>query len=234
MRISTIVMIGFAVLFGLLAVFIAQSWLNSQAEMRMRNLEANKKPIETQTIVVASKPLRFGAELGSSSLREIAWPERRRAGRRIHQDFRSDVERPPRRAHRHRGERADPVVEDHRPRPARDAVGDDRGRDARRHHSRQRRRRRRRLRPAGRPRRCRADAPGREEQHQRRRAAERQGAGDRPDRRRAHRQAVDRAGGDARSRLHGRAEDRARRDGRNAVADAAPRRRSEGERIRAG
>ncbi len=68
-------MIGFAVLFGLLAVFIAQSWLNSQAEMRLRNLEANRKPIETQTIVVASKPLRFGAELGSSSLREIAWPE---------------------------------------------------------------------------------------------------------------------------------------------------------------
>jgi pilus assembly protein CpaB len=74
-RISTIVMIGFAVLFGLLAVFIAQSWLNSQAEMRMRNLEANRKPVEMQTIVVASKPLRFGAELGPSSLREIAWPE---------------------------------------------------------------------------------------------------------------------------------------------------------------
>jgi pilus assembly protein CpaB len=68
-------MIGFAVLFGLLAVFIAQSWLNSQAEMRMRSLEANRKPIETQTIVVASRPLRFGAELGSSSLRELAWPE---------------------------------------------------------------------------------------------------------------------------------------------------------------
>jgi pilus assembly protein CpaB len=74
-RFSTIVMIGFAVLFGLLAVFIAQSWLNSQAEMRMRSLEANRKPIETQTIVVASRPLRFGAELGSSSLRELAWPE---------------------------------------------------------------------------------------------------------------------------------------------------------------
>jgi pilus assembly protein CpaB len=74
-RTSTIVMIGFAVLFGLLAVFIAQSWLNSQAEMRMKSLEANKKPIATETIVVASKPLRFGAELNSSSLREIAWPE---------------------------------------------------------------------------------------------------------------------------------------------------------------
>jgi pilus assembly protein CpaB len=68
-------MIGFAVLFGLLAVFIAQSWLNSQAEMRMRDLEANRKPVATHTIVVASKPLRFGAELAPSSLRELAWPE---------------------------------------------------------------------------------------------------------------------------------------------------------------
>jgi pilus assembly protein CpaB len=76
-RISTIVMIGFAVLFGLVAVFITQSWLNGQAEMmRARNLQTNQtqKPVETQTIVVASKPLRFGAELNNSSLREIAWP----------------------------------------------------------------------------------------------------------------------------------------------------------------
>ena len=59
MRVSTVVMIAFAVLFGLLAVFIAQSWLNSQAEMRMRSLEANRQPVATQTIVVASKSLRF-------------------------------------------------------------------------------------------------------------------------------------------------------------------------------
>ena len=44
MRTSTIVMIGVAVLFGLFAVFLAQSWLNGQAEMRLRNLEAQKKP----------------------------------------------------------------------------------------------------------------------------------------------------------------------------------------------
>jgi pilus assembly protein CpaB len=68
-------MIGFAVLFGLLAVFIAQTWLNSQAEMRMRSLEAQKKTVATQTLVVAAKSLRFGSELGSGSLREIAWPE---------------------------------------------------------------------------------------------------------------------------------------------------------------
>jgi pilus assembly protein CpaB len=75
LRTSTIVMIGFAVLFGLIAVFVAQSWLNSQAEMRMKNLEAQKKTVVTQTIVVASKPLRFGNELGAMSLKEIPWPE---------------------------------------------------------------------------------------------------------------------------------------------------------------
>ena len=77
MRTSTIVMIGFAVLFGVLAVFIAQSWLNNQAEVRLRSIEAQnvRKPMATQTLVVASKPLRFGTELGSSSLREMPWPE---------------------------------------------------------------------------------------------------------------------------------------------------------------
>jgi len=68
-------MIGFAILFGLLAVFMAQSWLNSQAEMRLRSIEANKKQMVTQTVVVASKSLRFGSELSSSSLREIEWPQ---------------------------------------------------------------------------------------------------------------------------------------------------------------
>ena len=74
MRSSTIIMIVFAVLFGVLAVVLAQAWLNSQAEMRAKSLESQKKPIATQTIVVAAKPLRFGAELGSMSLREIPWP----------------------------------------------------------------------------------------------------------------------------------------------------------------
>lgn len=75
MRTSTIVMIAFAVIFGLLAVFVAQSWLNSQAEQRMRSLEANKKPVTTRTIVVAAKPLRFGQELTTAHLREMSWPD---------------------------------------------------------------------------------------------------------------------------------------------------------------
>lgn len=75
MRTSTVVMIAFAVVFGLLAVFVAQAWLNTQAESRMKSLEAQKKPVSTRTIVVASKPLRFGSELTPGVLREIPWGE---------------------------------------------------------------------------------------------------------------------------------------------------------------
>jgi pilus assembly protein CpaB len=71
---STVIMIAVAAVFGLLAVFVANAWLNRQAEERMRSLEAQQKPVVGDTIVVAAKPLRFGAELSSSVLREIAWP----------------------------------------------------------------------------------------------------------------------------------------------------------------
>jgi pilus assembly protein CpaB len=74
-RASTIVMIGFAVVFGLLAVFIAQVWLNDQAAMRAKSMQVDKKPVTTQTIVVAAKPLRFGAELNAAMLKEMPWPE---------------------------------------------------------------------------------------------------------------------------------------------------------------
>jgi pilus assembly protein CpaB len=67
-------MIGFAVVFGLLAVFIAQVWLNNQANMRAKSMQAQEKPVATQTIVVAAQPLRFGAELNAAMLKEIAWP----------------------------------------------------------------------------------------------------------------------------------------------------------------
>jgi pilus assembly protein CpaB len=43
--------------------------------MRMRNLEANKKPVATNTIVVAAQPLPYGMELNAAMLREIAWPQ---------------------------------------------------------------------------------------------------------------------------------------------------------------
>jgi len=74
LRASTIVMIAFAVVFGLIAVFIAQVWLNNQASMQAKNFEANKQTVAMQTVVVAKQPLRFGTELGSSMLEEVPWP----------------------------------------------------------------------------------------------------------------------------------------------------------------
>jgi pilus assembly protein CpaB len=75
-RTSTIVMIAFAGLFGVIAVFLAQTWLNNEAEQRMRSLEAQRKATPSaHTIVVASKPLRFGDELSARSLREVPWPD---------------------------------------------------------------------------------------------------------------------------------------------------------------
>jgi pilus assembly protein CpaB len=74
-RSSTIIMIAVAAVFGLLAVFAAQSWLNSQAEARLKSLEAQKiKPAATQSLVVASRALRFGNELSPAALREMPWP----------------------------------------------------------------------------------------------------------------------------------------------------------------
>jgi len=66
-------MIGFAVVFGLLAVFIAQVWLNNQANMRAKNIKP-AKTVASQTVVVAKQPLRFGTELNASMLQEVPWP----------------------------------------------------------------------------------------------------------------------------------------------------------------
>jgi pilus assembly protein CpaB len=69
-------MIAFAVLFGVLAVFLAQTWLNNQADAQKRSLEANRKVAPpARTLVVASRPLRFGDELGPLALREVPWSE---------------------------------------------------------------------------------------------------------------------------------------------------------------
>ncbi len=76
MRKSTFVMIAVATVFGLLAAFVAQTWLNRQAEARLRSLEANKpQPLAQQTLVVAARPLRFGAELVGAALKEVPWPQ---------------------------------------------------------------------------------------------------------------------------------------------------------------
>jgi len=74
-RTSTLVMVGVAVVFGLLAVFVAQAWLNRQAELRLRAIDPKAPTVATRTIVVAAAPLRFGTRLAPQLLREVAWPE---------------------------------------------------------------------------------------------------------------------------------------------------------------
>lgn len=67
-------MIVVALVFGVLAVFVAQSWLNSQSNARLKNVPA-PVVVKTRTIVVASAPLRFGVEINPANLREMAWPD---------------------------------------------------------------------------------------------------------------------------------------------------------------
>src|SRR3954464_11919170 len=74
-RKNTFVMVGIAVVFGLLAVFVAQGWLNYQAELSRRTAAPKPQQVAPRTIVVATAPLRFGAHISSDNLREVAWPD---------------------------------------------------------------------------------------------------------------------------------------------------------------
>src|SRR4051795_2723425 len=77
LRKNTIVMVGIAVVFGLLAVFVAQGWLNYQAELSRRVVAPKEKPVATRTIVIAAGPLRFGTHGNADNLREVTWPDAR-------------------------------------------------------------------------------------------------------------------------------------------------------------
>jgi pilus assembly protein CpaB len=68
-------MVGIAVVFGLLAVFVAQGWLNYQAEQSRKVGQPKAKPVATRTIVIAGAPMRFGAHVAAENLREVAWPD---------------------------------------------------------------------------------------------------------------------------------------------------------------
>lgn len=73
-RSSTFVMLGIAAVFGLLAVFVARTWLDSQSNMRAQPTTPVPQ-IALRTVVVAAQPLRFGTELTDKHLREVSWPE---------------------------------------------------------------------------------------------------------------------------------------------------------------
>ena len=75
MRKNTIVMVGIAVVFGLLAVFVAQGWLNYQAELSRKVVQPKAKPVATRTIVIAAGPMRFGTHVSADNLKEVTWPD---------------------------------------------------------------------------------------------------------------------------------------------------------------
>ena len=68
-------MVGASAVFGLLAVFVANSWLNRQAELRLKPVEQPQQAVATRNVVVAAAPLRFGDELDERNLREVVWPD---------------------------------------------------------------------------------------------------------------------------------------------------------------
>ena len=72
MRVNSIIMLVLALVFGTIAVFLTQSWLQSQASLANRG--PVEKAVKVQTIVVAARPLRFGMQLKPDNLKEIPWP----------------------------------------------------------------------------------------------------------------------------------------------------------------
>ncbi len=71
MRTNTIVLFLIAIVFGAIAVFFANAWLDSQS--RQTALIAPVTEAETSTIVAAAVELTFGEELLPEKLREIPW-----------------------------------------------------------------------------------------------------------------------------------------------------------------
>jgi pilus assembly protein CpaB len=72
MRANSIIMLVLALVFGTIAVFLTQSWLQSQASLASRG--PAQQAVEVQTIVVAARPLRFGMQVKPDNLKEIPWP----------------------------------------------------------------------------------------------------------------------------------------------------------------
>jgi pilus assembly protein CpaB len=73
MRGNVIIMLLLAIVSGAIAVFLANTWLNTQS--RQASVVAPPPAMETSTIVVAATDLGFGVPLQAETLREIPWPK---------------------------------------------------------------------------------------------------------------------------------------------------------------
>ncbi len=72
MRLSTIITIFVAVVLGGIAAFLAKVWLESQVKEPVIAQVSGK--VITRTVVVASRPLRFGVPLTKELLVQVVWP----------------------------------------------------------------------------------------------------------------------------------------------------------------
>lgn len=74
MRNRAILMLGLAVVFAVVAAFLAQSWLRSQVSNVAAPVVVQQAPKAPETtIVVARQPLFYGNELTRQNVREIPW-----------------------------------------------------------------------------------------------------------------------------------------------------------------
>jgi pilus assembly protein CpaB len=80
-RLSTVIMLGLALVFGVASVYLSRNWLERQAHrapvivtQAPREAEPAQAREPQETIVVAAAPMKFGAEMRPDNLKEIAWP----------------------------------------------------------------------------------------------------------------------------------------------------------------
>ena len=72
MKANTIVMLGLALVFGAIAVFLTNVWIAGQQPTTAAG--ASDNVVAEDTVVVAAMPLSFGDRLTLDNLREIPWP----------------------------------------------------------------------------------------------------------------------------------------------------------------
>ena len=74
MRVNNLAMLLIALFFGAVAVFLANIWLKAQAPGPVVQV-IQPSNVETSTIVVAGRDMKFGEPLNEEVLREIPWPK---------------------------------------------------------------------------------------------------------------------------------------------------------------
>jgi pilus assembly protein CpaB len=70
MKLRAFVMLGLAALLGVVAVYLAQGWIESQT----KHVAAPEDKLNLTTVVIAKRPLKLGDEITREFLQEVPWP----------------------------------------------------------------------------------------------------------------------------------------------------------------